>query len=195
MKIAVIGAGSVGSTLGSAWRRLGHDVVYGVPQPDAGKYGSLDAPVTTNRRAAREADVVVLCTPWQATRQAVADCGDLSGKVLVDCTNPLTPDAASLAVGHTTSGAEQVAGWAPGARVCKAMNQIGAPMMDQPKLAQMPVMFTCGAPHRSNALPRGRHRCRCHRSVARPRNTSNDSRLPPRRHGHQTQGSRPRPPA
>jgi predicted dinucleotide-binding enzyme len=138
MKIAVIGAGSVGSTLGSAWRRLGHDVVYGVPQPDAGKYGSLDATVTTNRRAAQEADVVVLRTPWQATRQAVADCGDLSGKVLVDCTSPLTPDTASLAVGHTTSGVEEVAGWALGARVCKAMNQVGAPMMDKPKLHQCP---------------------------------------------------------
>lgn len=155
MKIAMIGAGSVGSTLGSAWRRLGHDVIYGVPQPDAGKYGSLHAPVTTNRRAAQEADVVVLCTPWQTTRQAVADCGDLSGKVLVDCTNPLTPDAASLAVGHTTSGAELVAGWAPGARVCKAMNQIGAPMMDKPKLPQLPVMFVCGDDAAAKDVVRG----------------------------------------
>jgi len=130
--------------LGPAWRRRGHDVAYGVPQPDAAKYASLDAPVMTNRAAALSAEVVVLCTPWQATRQAIADCGDLSGKVVIDCTNPLTPDAASLAVGHTTSGAEQIAGWAPGARVCKAMNQIGAPMMDAPKLPGTPVMFVCG---------------------------------------------------
>jgi predicted dinucleotide-binding enzyme len=136
--------GAVGSTLGSAWRRLGHDVVYGVPRPDAGKYGSLDAPVTTNRRAAQDADVVVLCTPWQATRQAVADCGDVSGKVLVDCTNPLTPDAASLAVGIPRPEPSR---WRAGrlTRGCaRAMNQIGAPMMDKPKLPQMPVMFVCG---------------------------------------------------
>jgi 8-hydroxy-5-deazaflavin:NADPH oxidoreductase len=45
--------------------------------------------------------------------------------VLIDCTNPLSPDNTSLVVGHSTSGAEQEARWAPGARVCKALNQIG----------------------------------------------------------------------
>jgi 8-hydroxy-5-deazaflavin:NADPH oxidoreductase len=100
--------------------------------------------VTTNRRAAADAEVVALCTPWQGTRDAVAACGDLAGRVLIDCTNPLTPDFAALAVGHTISGAEHVAGWASGARVCKAMNQIGAPMMDAPRLAGAPVMFVCG---------------------------------------------------
>jgi 8-hydroxy-5-deazaflavin:NADPH oxidoreductase len=144
MKIAVIGAGSVGSTLGKAWQRRGNDITYGVRDPNDDKYATLGAPVATNKQAAGDADVVVLCTPWQATQQAVQSCGGLSGKVLVDCTNPLTPDFTALEVGHTTSGAEVVAGWAPGARVCKAMNQIGAPMMDAPKLPGTPVMFVCG---------------------------------------------------
>ena len=144
MRLAIIGAGSVGATLGKAWQRRGHDVTYGVRNPDDPKYGSLGADVTTNDRAARDAEVVVLCTPWQSTRDAVQACGDLGGKVLIDCTNPLAPDFTALEVGHTTSGAEQIAEWAPGARVCKAMNQIGAPMMDSPQLPQPPVMFVCG---------------------------------------------------
>lgn len=144
MKIAVIGAGSVGSTLGNAWQRRGHDVTYGVRRPDDQKYASLGAPVATNEQAAADADVIALCTPWQGTRQAVQSCGELAGKVLIDCTNPLTPDFTGLEVGHTTSGAEQVAGWASGARVCKAMNQIGAPMMDAPQLPGIPMMFVCG---------------------------------------------------
>jgi 8-hydroxy-5-deazaflavin:NADPH oxidoreductase len=74
----------------------------------------------------------------------VQGCGDLSGKVLIDATNPLSPDFSTLEVGLTTSGAEQVADWATGARVCKAMNQIGAPTMDNPQLAGTPVMFVCG---------------------------------------------------
>jgi ketopantoate reductase len=119
MTIAIIGAGGVGSTLGHAWRRRGHDVTYGVPEPHAAKYASLDGDVTTNQQAAKAADVVVLCTPLQATEQALADCGDSAGKVLIDCTNPLRPDSTSLVVGHSTSGAEQVARWAPGARVCQ----------------------------------------------------------------------------
>ena len=144
MRLAIIGAGSVGATLGKAWQRRGHDVSYGVRNPDDPKYGSLGADVTTNDRAAGDAEVVVLCTPWQSTRDAVQACGDLGGKVLIDCTNPLTPDFTALEVGHTTSGAELIAEWAPGARVCKAMNQIGAPMMDSPQLPQPPVMFVCG---------------------------------------------------
>lgn len=91
MKIAVIGAGSVGSTLGKAWQRRGHEVGYGTRNPDDEKYASLGARVATNDQAAADADVVALCTPWQATREAVQSCGDLAGKVLIDCTNPLKP--------------------------------------------------------------------------------------------------------
>lgn len=143
IRIAIIGAGNVGRALGGAWSS-GHDITYGVRSPNDTKYADLGSPVSTNDAATSGSDVVVLCTPWQGTEQAVNACGDLAGKVLIDCTNPLTPDFTALEVGHTTSGAEQVAGWAPGARVCKAMNQIGAPMMDHPQLPGKPVMFICG---------------------------------------------------
>jgi predicted dinucleotide-binding enzyme len=142
MKIAIIGAGNVGRALGGAWTDR-HDITYGVRSPDDAKYTDLGA-VATNEAAVAACDAVVLCTPWQGTEQAVRSCGDLTGKVLIDCTNPLTPDFTALEIGHTTSGAEQVAAWAPGARVCKAMNQIGAPMMDRPQLPSAPVMFICG---------------------------------------------------
>jgi hypothetical protein len=143
MKIAIIGAGNVGRALGGAWR-ADHDITYGVRSPDDAKYADLDAPAAANEAAASASDVVVLCTPWHGTEQAVKACGDLTDKVLIDCTNPLTPDFTALEVGHTTSGAEHVAAWAQGARVCKAMNQIGAPMMNQPQLPSAPVMFVCG---------------------------------------------------
>jgi predicted dinucleotide-binding enzyme len=104
----------------------------------------LTAPVAATAAAAATADVVVLCTPWQGTECAVTDCGDLTGRIVIDCTNPLTPDVTALEIGHTTSGAEQIAVWASGALVCKAMNQIGAPMMDHPHVSGTPVMFICG---------------------------------------------------
>jgi 8-hydroxy-5-deazaflavin:NADPH oxidoreductase len=129
--------------LGIAWRNRGRRITFGVRNPDDPKYASLGA-VETNESASAAADVVVLCTPWQTTRAAVQGCGDLAGKVMIDCTNPLTPNFAALEVGLVTSGAEKVAKWAPGARVCKAMNQIGAPMMDAPQLPGTPVMFVCG---------------------------------------------------
>jgi 8-hydroxy-5-deazaflavin:NADPH oxidoreductase len=143
MKIAIIGAGNVGRALGGGWR-TDHDITYGLRSPGDAKYADLDAPTATNETAVAGTDVVVLCTPWQGTEQAVKACGDLTGKVLIDCTNPLTPDVTALEIGHTTSGAEQIAAWAPGARVCKAMNQIGAPAMDHPQFFTAPVMFVCG---------------------------------------------------
>jgi 8-hydroxy-5-deazaflavin:NADPH oxidoreductase len=143
MRIAIIGAGNVGRALGGAWG-TGHDITYGLRSPDDAKHADLGAPVASNDAAVAGSDVVVLCTPWQSTEKALKSCGDLNGKVLIDCTNPLTPDLTALEVGHTSSGAEQVAAWAPGARVCKAMNQIGAPMMDHPELPSAPVMFICG---------------------------------------------------
>lgn len=106
----MIGAGQVGSTLGKAWQRRGHDISYGVRNPGDPKYAALGATVTTNDQAARAADIVVLCTRWQDTRLAVQVCGDLTGKLLIDCTNPLTSDVTGLTVGHVVSGAEQVAG-------------------------------------------------------------------------------------
>jgi predicted dinucleotide-binding enzyme len=58
--------------------------------------------------------------------------GDLAGKVLLDCTNPLTPDFAGLVVGTTDSAGEQVARLAPRAKVVKVFNTNGAANMASP---------------------------------------------------------------
>ena len=104
--------------------------------------------VASNARAASDSDIVVLCTPWDAAKSAVESCGDLAGKTIIDCTNPLKPDFSGLALGFDTSGAEQVALWAKEAQVFKAMNQIGSNRMDQPRFQSgTPVMFVCGDGH------------------------------------------------
>ena len=73
--------------------------------------------------------------------------GDLSGKIIIDCTNPLGigPDGLELVLGHTTSAGEQVASWAPRAAVFKTLNQIGADSMDKAALFPVrPIMFVAG---------------------------------------------------
>ncbi len=63
---------------------------------------------------------------------------------MIDVTNPLKPDL-SLAVGFSSSGAEEVAKLAPKARIYKAINQVGFEVMADPHFAQgKPVMFVAG---------------------------------------------------
>src|SRR5262245_44844821 len=151
MKIAIIGAGNVGGTLGQAWARKGHDLFFGVRHPQDDKTRRLvqsiggNAQAGTVAEAAAFGEVVVLTTPWQATEAAIKQAGDLTGKVVIDCTNPLKPDNSGLDVGFSTSGAELVAGWARGAKVFKAFNTTGSNNMADPVINGVrTVMFVCG---------------------------------------------------
>ena len=110
MKIAIIGAGEVGGTLGRAWLKAGHEVMFGVQDPASVKTAELLASTNGGGRAgrvteaARFGDVVAIATPWHATRIAIEEAGDLAGKIIIDSTNPLEPDLSALSVGNTTSG-------------------------------------------------------------------------------------------
>ena len=87
----------------------------------------------------KEAEIVVIATPWSATQAAVKSLGSLAGKIVIDCTNPLGmgPDGLQLVLGFDTSAAEQVASWAPGAFVFKTLNTTGASNMA--RAAEYPV--------------------------------------------------------
>jgi predicted dinucleotide-binding enzyme len=76
---------------------------------------------------------VVLAVPWPAVPDALASAGDLNGKLLIDCTNPLRMGAGGLEleIGHSSSGGERVAALAPGASVFKTLNQTGFANMEQ----------------------------------------------------------------
>ncbi|MBV9063914.1 MAG: NAD(P)-binding domain-containing protein [Alphaproteobacteria bacterium] len=149
--IAIIGSGNVGRALGSKWAERGHSVAFSARDLDAPDLRSFvaqlgsRASIASNREAAAAADVVLLATPWDVTKFAIAECGDLSGKTVIDATNPLLPALAGIAVGTTTSGGEQVAQWARGAHVVKTFNTVGANIMANPKFPSgAPVMFYCG---------------------------------------------------
>ena len=127
--IAVIGAGRVGATLGQRWRELGHDVAFGVRDPSGERAHAVGGVAIAD--AVAGAEVVVIATPFGAVADAIGAAGDLTGKIVVDCTNPIGPDG--LLVGTTSSGAEQVAAHAVGANVVKAFNTTGAENMGDPK--------------------------------------------------------------
>jgi predicted dinucleotide-binding enzyme len=151
MRIAIIGTGNVGGALAQGLAGNGHDLVLGARRPDAPEVAALAAATGATAAlpdaAAAAADLVILALPWSGAEAAVRGLGDLSGRIVVDCMNPLgmTADGLGLTMGFTTSGGETVAGWLPGARVVKTLNQVGAELMARnDHLPARPVMFMAG---------------------------------------------------
>ena len=127
MNIVIVGAGKVGRALGNGWLRAGHRVTFAVR--DVGKRDleplkAAGAQLAAAAGAGSGGDIIVLTVPWPAVNESIAGLGPLTGKILIDATNPLTPDYA-LAVGHNDSAGETVARLAQGARVVKAFNTTG----------------------------------------------------------------------
>jgi 8-hydroxy-5-deazaflavin:NADPH oxidoreductase len=118
MKVGIVGNGNVGSALQRGLSRAGHDARAEGNEPER------------LRALARDAEVVVLAVPFQAIDDVVRELGDaLDDKVVVDVTNALTEDY-QLAVGLTTSGAEELQKKVPNAKVVKAFNTVFAKHMD-----------------------------------------------------------------
>ncbi len=150
MKIAIIGTGNVGSALGKGWASKGHQILFGTRQPESEKVQKLLAEVgergtaVSIPNAIQQADIVVLATPWNVVGQVVQSVADWQGKIVIDATNPIAPGF-QLAVGYTTSAAEQLAAYLPGAHVVKAFNTTGAENMADPLYDGDPItMFICG---------------------------------------------------
>jgi len=131
--IGILGAGNVGTALARAFIAKGESVVLGVPNPD--KYRDAvaglgpGARIDTTEAAIEASDLVILATPYAAALSIARSRPDWSNRILVDATNPLAAGLAGLSVGTTTSGAEEIAKAAHGARVVKAFNTTGAENM------------------------------------------------------------------
>jgi predicted dinucleotide-binding enzyme len=126
MKIAIVGAGDVGTTLGDAWGRAGHEVVYGVRNPKSGSgHVSIDQAVSSS-------EIVVLAVPWLAVPVVLDNRELFRGKVVIDCTNPINADFSGLAIGHNDSGGETVGRLIPDSKVVKAFNTCGYNVMKNP---------------------------------------------------------------
>ncbi len=117
MNIAIIGKGNVGSALEAGLIRNGHEVRAVGRDPAA------------IREAGEFADFVILAVPFSEIDNAVRELGSsLSGKIVVDATNALTPEY-ELAVGFSTSGAEELQKKLPDSKVVKAFNTAFASTM------------------------------------------------------------------
>jgi predicted dinucleotide-binding enzyme len=139
MRVGIIGPGTVGTTLGRRFAESGHAVTYGSRNP-GGAAPHAGAQVASVRGAVEASEVIVLTTPWDAAPDALASAGDFAGRTLIDATNPIGPRL-QLAVGHTTSGAEELAKVARGAKVVKGFNTTGVENMANPRYGSYAVMM------------------------------------------------------
>jgi predicted dinucleotide-binding enzyme len=138
MRIAIIGTGNVGKALGATLARAGNSIIYAAASPDsshkvAKELGGKAA--TSAREAAEEAEIVVIAVPYASAGYHVASeiAPVVSGKIVIDVTNPLKPDSTGLATEGGPSGAENFASWLPGAHVVKAFNTLFASIQADPR--------------------------------------------------------------
>lgn len=130
MKVAVIGAGKMGGGLARLLAPK-HEVAIGSRDKEKGAAGAKELGANSGggyADAAAEADVVFLTVPWPAVDETLAELGNLSGKVLVDVTNPFV--GGKLQLNENSSNAEEIQRKVPKARVVKGWNTIFAPVVN-----------------------------------------------------------------
>ncbi len=150
MSIAILGTGNMAKGLAGLFDAAGYDVVIGSRDPlraaEAARTIGPRVAGTGLAEAAAGADTVVLAIPFDGAADVLAAAGDLTGKIVIDITNPLTADYAGLTIGHSTSAAEEIARLVPGARVVKAFNTVFAGVLQAGgKVGGQPVtVFVAG---------------------------------------------------
>ena len=143
------GTGDQGRGLARRFALAGHQVLIGSRSAEraeaAAQQLGLCVRGLANAAAAREADVVIAAVPWEGHGELLsALAGELAGKIVVDCVNPMGFDqrgayALSAAEGGPAEGsaAEQAAALLPGSRVVAAFHHVSAVLLLDPEVDAM----------------------------------------------------------
>jgi len=167
VRIGIVGTGNLALTLGRAWAGAGHSVsVTGRNRRHVVETAARIGPATGALEPAdlgRHVDVVVLAVAWDGLVAALtlvgAGDGTLTGKTVIDCTNPVDHATGELRPA-TGSAAQLVARAVPGAHVVKALHLFaGASWPYTGPGEEAPVVAVCGdrpeALAQADALIRG----------------------------------------
>jgi len=155
MRIAILGAGNIGSTMGKKWAAAGHEVVFGVRDVNSPKVRALLADINTGAaaasvaEAAASADVMLLSIPHGAVAETVqANAAALDGKIIIDATNrfgaPVVNNIAAIRAA------------APNARIYRAFNSLGWEVFARPQFGEANAdHFYCGPDGEARTLVEG----------------------------------------
>jgi hypothetical protein len=144
MKIAVLGSGNIGGTLGQKWAKAGHQVVFGSRDPGSEKIQHLldlagkNASAADPAQAIESCRVILFAMPSSAV-EAVAkeNSPSLDGKLLIDATNNF-----GAAVVNNLATLQR---YAPKAALYRAFNALGWENFANPRYGELMVdLFYCG---------------------------------------------------
>src|SRR5256885_1427244 len=153
MRIGILGSGLMGGKLGMIFARAGHDVIFSYARSDQklktlAREAKGKARAGTPREAAQDADALLLAVHWSRFDDVLKQAGDLSGKVVVTCSLPMSDDDTGLVVAHTSSGAEELAKRIPQARVVAAFNTVPSEVLfgvyEAQRKTSRPSLVYCG---------------------------------------------------
>jgi 8-hydroxy-5-deazaflavin:NADPH oxidoreductase len=131
IKIATVGSGNIGSTVGGFWIKAGHPVMFSSRHPEelkslVDRLGPL-ARAGTVRDALAFGDVILMAVPYGAYPQVAKDYAkDFTGKIMVDAGNAVIARDGEIAKPARENGVGlTTAKLFPGARVVRAFNILG----------------------------------------------------------------------
>jgi len=153
MRIGILGSGLMGGKLGTIFARAGHEVVFSYAR-SRGKLEALardaggNARAGTPAEAAADADAILLAVHWSRVDEVLEEAGDLSGKIVLTCSLPMNDEDTEFVVGHTSSGAEELARKIPAARVVSAFGTVPSEVLfgvfEGRGAAARPSLLYCG---------------------------------------------------
>lgn len=161
MRIGILGSGLMGAKLGTIFARAGHRVIFSYARSEAklkrlARKAGKNARAGTPREAARESEVLLLAVHWSRLGDVLRRTGNLSGKIIVSCSLPMSADDSRLVIARTSSGAEALARRVPRARVVSAFNTVPSEVLfgvyETRRRAQRPHVVYCGDDARSKRL-------------------------------------------
>jgi predicted dinucleotide-binding enzyme len=159
MKIAILGTGSVGATIGSRLVDLGHQVMMGSRTANnekalafVSKHQGINAAAGTFSEAATYGEVIFNCTKGEYSLDAIALAGKgINGKVLIDVSNPLDfsngmPPHLIPNLANTNSLGEEIQKRFPETKVVKTFNTMWCGIMVDPNLVGggNHINYVCG---------------------------------------------------
>jgi len=161
MRVGILGSGLMGGKLGTIFARAGHSVVFSYSRSKqklerlASDAGS-NARAGTPRDAGMAADALLLAVHWNRFDDVLKQAGDLSGKVILNCSLPMNAGNTELVVGHTSSGSEELAKRLPQGQVVSAFGSIPSEVLfgvfERRGEADRPSMLHCGDDERAKEI-------------------------------------------